>query len=46
MSRTNISAEEALDTIVSEIKINRSKIHGQITIVVNENNRDKISIDV
>lgn len=46
MSRTNISAEEALDTMVSEIKINRSKIHGQITVVVNENNRDKISIDV
>ena len=46
MSRTNISAQEALDTIVSEIKVNRSKIYGKITIVVNENDRDKISIDV
>ena len=46
LSRTNITAEEALDIIVSEIKINRSKIHGNITVVVFEKDREKVSIDV
>ncbi len=45
-SRTNISAEESLETIASEIKINKSKIHGNINIIVYEKDRDKISIDI
>lgn len=46
LSRTNVSAEESLETITSEIKLNKSKIYGNVNIIVYEKDRDKISIDI
>lgn len=46
LSRTNISAEESLETIISEIKINKSRIHGNINIIVYKKDRNKIAIDI
>ncbi len=46
LSRTDISPEEALDIIVSEFKLNKKKIQGNINIVIYNGSRDKISIDI
>ena len=44
LSRIGLSEQEALEIILSIIKLNSGKIHGEITIVIYNKNRDKLSI--
>lgn len=46
MSRTDISAEEALQTMVSCFKIFKSKILGDVNIIVYSKQRENVSLDV
>lgn len=44
LSRIGLSEQEALEIILSIIKLNSGKIHGEITIVIYNKNRDTLSI--
>ena len=46
MSRTGISAQDSLKIITSVFDIHSDRLHGDVTIVVYENDRDKISLEV
>lgn len=46
MSRTDISAEEALQTMVSCFKIFKSKILGDVNIIVYPKQRGNVSLDI
>lgn len=46
MSRTDVTPNEALQIIVSYFKIYKSKIHGNVSIVVYKKQRDAIPLDI
>ena len=46
MSRTDITPNEALQIIVSYFKIYKSKIHGNVSVVVYKKQRDAIPLDI
>ena len=44
LSRVNISQEESLSLLINLLKLNHSKIHGEVNIVVYNKEKDKVSI--
>ena len=45
MSRTGISAQDSLKILSSVFDIHSDRLHGDVTIVVYEKDRDKISLE-
>lgn len=44
-SRTGIDDQTALELLVSNLKLNRRTLRGEINVVVYEGNRDKVTIE-